>query len=133
MLPLLVFQGLGGAEQSQRGRKAVVFLSSCDDVELHYELLAKAWEEAAGEPLLPAEGGSTCVCKLHGDMPQTQRTASFLRFTQVRPLCPAGRLANWQHTQQASSCLSHTWAVQQVMDNGRHTSMRRTAWPMPWQ
>ncbi|KAF5831921.1 P-loop containing nucleoside triphosphate hydrolase protein [Dunaliella salina] len=78
----------GGEDGSQnQGRKAVVFLSSCDGVELHYELLVKVWEAATGAPLLSFPGSSSSseppVYKLHGDMPQSQRTANFLGFTQA--------------------------------------------------
>ncbi len=62
-------------------RKAVVFLSSCDSVEFHHTLLAgRAWRQAAGGPLL---GADVPLLKLHGDMPQAQRTAAFVTFSQV--------------------------------------------------
>eukprot|EP00967_Tisochrysis_lutea_P051093 scaffold62986_cov17-Tisochrysis_lutea.AAC.1 len=46
----------------------------------------QVWEAATGAPLLSFPGSSSnnepSVYKLHGDMPQSQRTANFLRFTQ---------------------------------------------------
>ena len=50
-------------------------------VELHHELLGSFWAVALGAPLLP---GGTPLLKLHGDMPQAERTQSFLRFNEVR-------------------------------------------------
>ncbi len=73
--------GAGGAAPAVK-RKAVVFLSSCDGVELHHALLGgPAWRQAAGGPLL---GVDMPLLKLHGDMPQAQRTAAFVTFSQVR-------------------------------------------------
>jgi hypothetical protein len=83
----------------KRGKstKAVVFLSTCDGVDFLHALLTRS---VAGQPN-GADGsesdgggdtgsggaaallGSAEVSKLHGDMPQAQRTASFLRFSQV--------------------------------------------------
>jgi len=51
--------------------------------------VSQVWEAATGSPLLSIPGSSSddsndpAVFKLHGDMPQSQRTANFLRFTQV--------------------------------------------------
>ncbi|GAX79754.1 hypothetical protein CEUSTIGMA_g7195.t1 [Chlamydomonas eustigma] len=61
------------------GRKVVVFLSSCDGVELHHQLLGGFWDAACGSPLLEVP-----LLKLHGDMPQPQRTAAFLKFSQAK-------------------------------------------------
>ena len=61
-----------------------IFLSSCSLVAI---FLSQVWESATGSPLLSSagsdEGQGASVFKLHGDMPQAQRTANFLRFTQV--------------------------------------------------
>lgn len=58
-----------------------------------HRLLSQVWEAATGAPLLSSLDSSSstepCVYKLHGDMAQAQRTANFLRFTQVRRrICP---------------------------------------------
>ncbi|GFR40715.1 hypothetical protein Agub_g1322 [Astrephomene gubernaculifera] len=59
------------------GTKVVVFLSSCVGVEFHHHLLGELWSGAAGAPLLPA---GCRLLKLHGDMPQAQRTETFAGF-----------------------------------------------------
>jgi len=44
------------------------------------------WRAAAGwqqQQRRSSAAAEPCVYKLHGDMPQSQRTANFLRFTQV--------------------------------------------------
>jgi hypothetical protein len=66
---------------TRRGRpaKAVVFMSSCDGVEFHHLLLGACFEQAACEPLLACP-----LLKLHGDMLQAERTASFLQFSQAQ-------------------------------------------------
>ena len=47
--------------------KLVVFMSSCDGVEFHHQLLQGAYKHAAGWPLL------TCpIWKLHGNLPQVR-------------------------------------------------------------
>ncbi|KAG2442452.1 hypothetical protein HXX76_002538 [Chlamydomonas incerta] len=66
------------ARRRPGGTKIVVFVSSCDGVEFHHHLLADMWEAVAGGPLLPR----TCrLFKLHGDMPQSQRTETFAGFS----------------------------------------------------
>ncbi|PRW60362.1 DEAD-box ATP-dependent RNA helicase 17 [Chlorella sorokiniana] len=66
--------------------KMVVFLSTTDSVEFYHSVFADAWEEATGERLLQASGAP--ILKLHGNMPQSERTAAFLAFTKA----PAGVL-----------------------------------------
>jgi ATP-dependent RNA helicase DDX31/DBP7 len=56
-------------------------MSSCDGVEFHHELLGSFWAAALGAPLLPR---GTPLLKLHGDLPQAQRTAAFVKFNEVR-------------------------------------------------
>ena len=92
---LMVLAGLLRQKLQQRGPKAaaaaaaagqdaggvgkvVVFISSCDGVELHHKLLGSFWAAACGAPLLAAP-----LYKLHGDMPQSERTATFVRFSAV--------------------------------------------------
>ncbi|KAG1671883.1 hypothetical protein FOA52_003450 [Chlamydomonas sp. UWO 241] len=65
----------GTAAPGAAVRKIVVFVSSCAGVHLLHQLLGGFWEAATGAPLL-----SVPLLKLHGDMPQTERTAAFLRF-----------------------------------------------------
>lgn len=66
--------------------KVVVFFSNCDSVEFHHRVLdTGAWAAAAGGDLLPP---SAPLLKLHGNMPQAERTATLLRFTKA----PAGVL-----------------------------------------
>ncbi|KAJ9527066.1 hypothetical protein QJQ45_025227 [Haematococcus lacustris] len=72
--------GHASAAGSAERRKAVVFLSSCDGVELHWELLGRCWHSASGGPLL---GREVPLLKLHGDMPQAQRTSSFVTFSEA--------------------------------------------------
>ncbi|GFH11993.1 RNA helicase [Haematococcus lacustris] len=72
--------GHASATGSAERRKAVVFLSSCDGVELHWELLGRCWHSASGGPLL---GREVPMLKLHGDMPQAQRTSSFVTFSEA--------------------------------------------------
>ena len=56
--------------------KLVVFMSSCDGVEFHHQLLQGAYKHAAGRPLL------TCpIWKLHGNLPQV-RLLEHLQFHQ---------------------------------------------------
>ncbi len=57
----------------------MVFLSSCDGVEVHHRLMGSFWEAACGQELLGVP-----LLKLHGDMPQPQRTASFVKFSQAK-------------------------------------------------
>ena len=61
--------------------KIVVFFSNCDSVEFHHAVLgSRAWSAAAGSELLPR--GAPLV-KFHGNMPQSERTASLLEFTKA--------------------------------------------------
>ena len=68
----------------------VVFLSTCDGVEFHHALLASRGLLTGGGGGGSSSGGGggllgkAEVLKLHGDMAQGERTASFLRFSQVR-------------------------------------------------
>lgn len=68
----------GSTPAASGGRKIVVFVSSCDSVELYHKLLGGFWTAALDAPLLDAP-----LLKLHGDMTQPERTASFLKFNQV--------------------------------------------------
>ncbi len=79
----VVASGPGAAAAVVAKKKVIVFVSSCDGVELHHRLLGSFWESSCGSgaPLLPR--GSPLL-KLHGDMPQPERTAAFLAFTKVR-------------------------------------------------
>ncbi|GIL86758.1 hypothetical protein Vretifemale_14995, partial [Volvox reticuliferus] len=61
------------------GSKAVVFVASCDEVEFLHHLLGDMWMAAAGAQLLPP---SVRLFKLHGDMPQAERTETFAGFSQ---------------------------------------------------
>lgn len=58
----------------------VVFLSSCDGVEFHHLLLGGLWKAVTGRTLLPP---SVPLLRLHGDMPQAQRTETFAAFAKV--------------------------------------------------
>ena len=49
-------------------------------------VFSDAWARATGQALLAARDAP--VLKLHGDMPQAERTAAFLHFHQ----CPVGVL-----------------------------------------
>jgi ATP-dependent RNA helicase DDX31/DBP7 len=61
--------------------KVVVFFSNCDSVEFHHAVLSSgAWSAASGQALLPP---SAPLLKLHGNMPQAERTASLLSFTKA--------------------------------------------------
>ncbi|GLI69279.1 hypothetical protein VaNZ11_013855 [Volvox africanus] len=61
------------------GSKVVVFVASCDEVEFLHHLLGDMWEASAGAQLLPP---SVRLFKLHGDMPQAERTETFAGFSQ---------------------------------------------------
>jgi ATP-dependent RNA helicase DDX31/DBP7 len=83
--------GGGGGE---KGAKIVVFFSNCDSVEFHHALLTRCASVSSG-----AGGGSDdedggggggvggllplAPLKLHGDLPQAERTSNMLRFAQV--------------------------------------------------
>jgi len=69
----------GSQAEVPRVSKIVVFMASCDSVELHHKLLGAFWTAACGAPLLSAP-----LLKLHGDMVQTQRTATFVQFSQAQ-------------------------------------------------
>ncbi|KAL4537162.1 hypothetical protein Ndes2526B_g04926 [Nannochloris sp. 'desiccata'] len=61
--------------------KVVVFFSNCDSVEFHHAVLSSgAWTAASGQALLPP---SAPLLKLHGNMPQAERTSSLLNFTKA--------------------------------------------------
>lgn len=60
--------------------KLAVFFSSCDSVEFHHAVLQDAWPTATGASLLPH---SAPLLKLHGNMPQPERTAALLHFTRA--------------------------------------------------
>jgi ATP-dependent RNA helicase DDX31/DBP7 len=61
--------------------KVVVFFSNCDSVEFHHAVLSSgAWAAASGQALLPP---SAPLLKLHGNMPQAERTSSLLNFTKA--------------------------------------------------
>jgi ATP-dependent RNA helicase DDX31/DBP7 len=61
--------------------KVVVFFSNCDSVEFHHAVLSSgAWIAASGQALLPP---SAPLLKLHGNMPQAERTSSLLNFTKA--------------------------------------------------
>eukprot|EP00798_Chlamydomonas_sp_ICE-L_P002406 gene2406-8717_t len=62
-------------EEAARDRKIVVFMSSCGMVDLHHKLLGSFWNGAFGTHL-----SSAPVYKLHGDMAQSDRTATFVNF-----------------------------------------------------
>ncbi|KAL4427451.1 hypothetical protein ABPG77_000740 [Micractinium sp. CCAP 211/92] len=66
--------------------KMVVFLSTTDSVEYYHSVFTEAWEPATGERLLQQHEAP--ILKLHGNMPQGDRTQAFLTFTK----CPAGVL-----------------------------------------
>jgi hypothetical protein len=55
-------------------------------------MLGDFWEAACGAPLL-----SVPLLKLHGDMLQPQRTASFLRFNQVGRETPTAKSLLFSH------------------------------------
>ena len=67
--------------------KVVVFMSNCDSVEFYHAAFTQSWEAATGEALL-APHAAVPVLKLHGNMPQGERTAAFLAFVNA----PAGVL-----------------------------------------
>jgi len=61
--------------------KVVVFFSNCDSVEFHHAVLSSgAWTAASSQALLPP---SAPLLKLHGNMPQAERTSSLLNFTKA--------------------------------------------------
>jgi ATP-dependent RNA helicase DDX31/DBP7 len=60
--------------------KLVVFFSTCDGVDFHHTVLGDAWTRATGAAILPKH---TPLLKLHGDMPQAERTATLLAFTKA--------------------------------------------------
>jgi ATP-dependent RNA helicase DDX31/DBP7 len=62
-------------------QRIVVFVSTCESVEFHASLLAQL--EAGGEALLPSR-----FFKLHGSLPQAERTSAFRDFQE----CGAGIL-----------------------------------------
>jgi ATP-dependent RNA helicase DDX31/DBP7 len=69
------------ANGSGNKAKVVVFFSNCDSVEFHHAVLSSgAWAAASGQALLPA---SAPLLKLHGNMPQAERTSSLLNFTKA--------------------------------------------------
>ncbi|KAK4538736.1 hypothetical protein CDCA_CDCA20G4761 [Cyanidium caldarium] len=61
-------------------RKAVVFLSTCDSVELHHALLSRLSSAMAATP--PWLGCS--LLKMHGEMPQPERVSAFRQFRAAR-------------------------------------------------
>ena len=69
--------------KSGHGKKIIIFTSTCDGVELHHHLLGPFWSTAcgSGSPLLPP---TSPILKLHGDMPQAERTSSFLTFSKAK-------------------------------------------------
>ncbi len=94
--------GAGDAGESGKA-KIVVFFSNCDSVEFHHELLTRCSAAGAssgcrGGPLDSEDEGEgrdggvagllpLAPLKLHGDLPQAERTSNMLRFAQVRPAC----------------------------------------------
>jgi hypothetical protein len=70
-----------------------VFFSSCTSVDFHHALLTQPISLSGGQPGsegLEAGAGQLLVpgvLKLHGDMPQKERTSAFLTFSQVRREC----------------------------------------------
>lgn len=64
-----------GGSGSEGSGKLVVFLSTCSGVDFHHKLLAGALTSEVGGPL-PSR-----LFKLHGQLPQSERTATFLEFT----------------------------------------------------
>jgi hypothetical protein len=70
--------------------KIVVFFSNCDSVEYHHALLSCCSGPGGGDDDEEGEGGGVAgllpvaPLKLHGDLPQAERTSNMLRFAKVR-------------------------------------------------
>lgn len=95
--------GAAGEEAvAQQGPgKVVVFFSSCDGVECYFALLADFWKVACGLPLLAVP-----LLKLHGDMVQSERTSTFVKFNQVcKNINHIAAAIRWEHVQSTHSCL----------------------------
>jgi ATP-dependent RNA helicase DDX31/DBP7 len=61
--------------------KMVVFFSSCDSVDFHHLVLSRGW--ATIDDRAPWLSVDAPLLKLHGDMPQGERTSTLLRFTKA--------------------------------------------------
>lgn len=84
----------GGASGKAPAAKIVVFFSNCDSVEYHHALLSRCCGGGGGGGGgVDMEGEGTgggvadllpvAPLKLHGDLPQAERTSNMLRFSQV--------------------------------------------------
>lgn len=61
----------------QTSPKMLVFVSNCDSVDFHHKLTESSWEACFGE----SESKAPRVFKLHGNMPQIERTKTLVSFT----------------------------------------------------
>ena len=84
----------GGGGGGSNSAKVVVFFSNCDSVEFHHELLTRCsggGSAGGGDSDDDDEGGAgglggllpVAPLKLHGDLPQAERTSALLRFAKA--------------------------------------------------
>nr|XP_006136874.1 probable ATP-dependent RNA helicase DDX31 [Pelodiscus sinensis]XP_006136875.1 probable ATP-dependent RNA helicase DDX31 [Pelodiscus sinensis] len=95
----------------EKHHKMIIFFSSCEQVEFHYQLLLKVLlggQEAKEPERLPHPSSHVKFLRLHGNMEQEERTEVFQKFLQ----CKTGTLLCTDVAARGLDLPRVTWIVQ---------------------